>query len=133
MSVDAKELRIGNFIFDKDKELIYPNEGIREVSALDKEICFHVRRDENGVSYSGNTYDRIDPIPLTIEILEKCGFELESHDYKWFLLIDCPFKIFYDLEQVCYDSLLLDVRIPYLHQLQNLYFALTGTEINLTL
>lgn len=79
------------------------------------------------------TIDEINPIPLTPEILERAGFEKsyvlgsqtnfvytkgvlsynESHGGWWFR---GPFT-----------------DIPHLHQLQNLYFAMTGEELNIEL
>jgi hypothetical protein len=60
----------------------------------------------------------IDPIPLTEDLLLKCGFADYSDDgSKRIALIK-------DLEIKCPE---------YLHQLQNLYFALTGEELNVEL
>lgn len=77
-------------------------------------------------------------IPLTPEILEKCGFKLNANavPQRWnkpfrestiYLYIGLsgnisftPFAWNYTLE------------VNHLHQLQNLYFALTGTELNYT-
>ena len=72
------------------------------------------------------------PIPLTEEWLVKLGFErndecleLEINDISlvWIGYITLNFNGTY---------IILNNEIIYLHQLQNLYFALTGEELTLT-
>jgi hypothetical protein len=68
----------------------------------------------------------ISPIPLTPEILEKCGFVLMEGSWYNLLYIDPVgagrFKCLYSVPY-----------LDYLHQLQNLYFALTGKELEINL
>lgn len=74
------------------------------------------------------------PIPLTPEILEKCGFEkmMRENDY-----IFNGFRITHVhlTGNFCYG--LGNGNNPpamkYLHQLQNLYYSLTGEELNVQL
>lgn len=92
------------------------------------------------------------PIPLTPELLVRCGFEKEKihngFSFKkeigrdGFKLEICfckgvqeytDFKI---IGNGCYDDcgeMSLNEILKYLHQLQNLYFALTGEELNIEL
>jgi hypothetical protein len=84
--------------------------------------------------------EEIHPIPITPEWLERCGFEYkEPHCIKRPLSIA---KNFYRDGTWNYDGFVLRHKfedcmqvlvIKYLHQLQNLYFALTGTEITIKL
>src|SRR5688500_12282328 len=79
------------------------------------------------------------PIPLTTSIFGKCGFK---HDFvDWYMNIAAegvddglPFWR-YKLKEKCWY--LRNVKIPaqpvYLHQLQNLYYALTKKELNVQL
>lgn len=74
------------------------------------------------------------PIPLTPEILEKCGFVRKENtgsgitwDYGKFRLIQGYLPEFY-LDAPHYGK-----AYTTLHQLQNLYFALTQTELQITL
>jgi hypothetical protein len=71
------------------------------------------------------------PIPLTPEVLEKCGFNRESdlgdwtHGYKFqtngeFILISRNDNLYY------IDA--INVPLTSLHWLQNLYYLLTGGE-----
>jgi hypothetical protein len=103
------ELRIGNWVKQ-------PN-GIIEVftvSDLD---------DEGDI----NSYleDEIEPIPLTEEWLIKFGFERWNDVYNNF---------YHKLNGVEIENGNIYVghgnEIKYAHQLQNLYFALTGEELN---
>ena len=74
--------------------------------------------------------ERYEPIPLTPEILETCGFVFESGiDY---VIKETGFAVYFDdgnCELANHDY---PVHIKHLHQLQNLFFALTGTELNYT-
>jgi hypothetical protein len=67
------------------------------------------------------------PIPLTEEWLEKFGFEYSDLNGDSGLWKIPPFQIYGKYNQFIYDYR-LDVN--YVHQLQNLYFALTGQELN---
>lgn len=81
----------------------------------------------------------IEPIPLTPEILEKCGFE--KYDY----YPDCEcYKVgnyFVSMSEDIWlhqsigkkQAVILRENMSYLHQLQNLYYALTNTELPITL
>lgn len=97
----ASELRIGNYVKDPY------NNTIRLVS-VDKDASM------------------IRPIPLTEEWLLKFGFEKSGDHYnKW---VD-DVRAFILLNDFTLCDIDLKVEIKYVHQLQNLYFALTGKEI----
>lgn len=86
--------------------------------------------------------DQFEPIPLTPEILEKCGFsnfqkfnsdfdenglyilhnEVIIHSYK-------DGKFYYGFLANDDDNLSFGIEIKSVHQLQNLYYALTQTEL----
>jgi hypothetical protein len=120
----ATELRIGNYVFynsENDK-----NEPVRFYDKLDGE---DIKQMEEHEHYLGLH----EPIPLTPEILEKCGFEngerqINAHN---------------DTIQVCGETVRLwagsaeghgvHVLCQSLHQLQNLFFALTGEELEVNL
>jgi hypothetical protein len=84
---------------------------------------------------AGNTYKETQmyPIPLTPEILEKCGF------VKWIDNVACSYKKEYSPQRFIDISNYKDyyrcfiATFKYIHQLQNLYFALTNTELPITL
>lgn len=112
--IAANELRIGSTILinNKEKEPYYHN-----VSAHDIEE----------ISECGNDCY---PIQLTPEILDKCGFETpdeyrETVKYKDRVIIDLHMG-----KYLLRDNHYIELKS--LHQLQNLYFALTGAELNYT-
>ena len=74
----------------------------------------------------------VQPIPLTPEILEKCGFVI---DYQGDYMISFNGRVYYYgngfiMKDFSIKTKLNQFPIQYLHQLQNLYFALTGEELN---
>ena len=102
----ANELRIGNWVLSKDGRHIQMNRDMFGVVPL------------------------LTPIPLTPEVLEKCkGFEKDkSGDY--------VFLNYYKIQRILKGyiwaygfSSAYCVELKYLHQLQNLIFALTGEEL----
>lgn len=76
--------------------------------------------------------DRIKPIPLTEEIIIKCGFERsEYNDYRHPVLIG-TLTLYKGVAEL-HISDLYSAWVNNLHQLQNLYFALCGKELEVTL
>jgi hypothetical protein len=82
--------------------------------------------------YENNTIIHFEPIPLTEEWLLKMGFVYRGIYYHFpkndiFKLEQYKLKNAYFLKHS--KESLDSVRINYVHQLQNLYFALTGEEL----
>lgn len=76
------------------------------------------------------------PIPLTEEWLLKAGFEIigkldmPNSPSDWFYSKnDFPFSITYVNKKLQFSN----IDLKHVHQLQNLYFALTGEELNFNL
>jgi len=75
------------------------------------------------------------PIPLTEEWLIRFGAELEDEWYDINLVEDMSLTICLRTKEtgLFHDVYYTGLRnINYVHQLQNLYFALTGSELELT-
>lgn len=123
----ANELRIGNYVNFPEH---YPN--INDVTQLDEYIMFH----------ESFNPEKCRPIPLTEEWLVKFGAidrnkeERDRFNFKeinWYFGFTEPygdFRIYQHPDSLKYW---LDqyhtIEIKYVHQLQNLYFALTGEEL----
>jgi hypothetical protein len=105
--IQENELRIGNWVFMDNRR-------------------YHKWAD---VDYTCNP-DDFSPIPLTPELLEKCGFEYSEGWYhrkisglNLNILPNSDYHI--DGEQIA--------PLKSLHQLQNLYFSLTNEELQIQL
>ena len=132
--IKANDFRVGNFV----NEYYYNSIVGKYESSLIKVNAVYkthiVCQDDCAYGFSD-----ISPIPLTEDILLKCGFE--SH-YSTFYLANSDFDISYNDElengiSICVGDYCPRGRcfehIKFLHQLQNLYFALTGTELEINL
>lgn len=94
---------------------------------------------EGVVLKHGDTFqfEHIQPILLTPEILEKAGFELAGDEYSYNgdSIVDLTFEL--DNGELTanpfYTGQTVITKIKSLHQLQNLYFALTGEELKIQL
>lgn len=138
--IDARELRIGNWVkfdnlFGKERYISVTPRFFPTLAA--------------GGSFEEQASDTVlneywHPIPLTAEILEKCGF-YQNDELTWFPywqikhtrineLVEYTFRIstIGDNEWRWIEGN-VNVPIYYVHQLQNLYYALTGTELEITL
>ena len=117
----ASELRIGNLVNTEDG-----NFSVFEI--LENDIVM-----ENNISFA-KYY--VKPIPLTEEWLLKFGFKrdyytMELNDFKLEAgsrIIDTDTLSGFGWEQIKDEKYL---SISYLHQLQNLYFAICGIELKI--
>jgi len=132
----ATELRIGNILNYQIGSSI--EQGI--VTAISHKIIVidyktNYKTDTNP-DYENNY--RLIPIPLTEEWLLKFGFEIRRDHWYWlgnyFAIVNEPAykeQEEYWVWQV-YDEGGVDMpHFKYVHQLQNLYFALTGEELTI--
>lgn len=117
--METSELRIGNIIKDDDVTYV--------VSGIEK------RKHQEVVYLDGNIFapialSNLNPVPITEEWLLKFGFEKGNNKM---ILISGDLGIVFDDYKGC---LLTGKHVPikHVHQLQNLYFALTGEELTLT-
>jgi hypothetical protein len=127
----ASELRIGNWIKGAEGTAM-PHDFQVEGWHINAMVQFE------------NTFRRFvnwQPIPLTREWLLKFGFEDNSYAvfYKQFNgseYIRISFKDYAHTQlterPVDVSDFDLDIQCIYVHQLQNLYFALTGEELTIT-
>ena len=128
--IKANELRVGNIVS-------------APVLPRSENKCYHV------ITNIGDNYacminlpdgfsqlmpfEDIEPIPLTGEILWKCGF-FNDGSYFSIKIGECYLTIDkYDFSWtigISYEANGTFLKIKYLHQLQNLYFAMSGEELN---
>jgi len=112
MKVSANELRIGNLVFLSSKQKEYEISSGHDIEEI-----------EDGLD--------AEPIPLTEEWLQKTGLEKTSILYQKGKFAIKAWKVGVDIEWVIFwgDHVILYVKDYHVHQLQNLYFALTGEEL----
>ncbi len=132
--ITASELRIGNLILAHGKTLPI------------QQIHFNYANSNHWIyfeNHSGKSIEEIQPIKLTPDWLERGGFEKASNDADE----ECYEITHYQTYRIYLDppSFHLQIVIPdgsgdrhyptimaelkFLHQLQNLYFALTNSEL----
>jgi hypothetical protein len=126
--IPANELRLGNYFISDMLQEKTPN-NIHRVQG-------------NDIFVATQQPEWFNPIPLTPELLEEAGF-LQTSNYH-------PEGPIYSIKhrngftfKVCYGYALVDVEqnigtirasgIKHLHQLQNLFYALTGQELEVSL
>lgn len=142
--INANELRIGNWMNPILGNTFEQVTSIKEHKAIDGTFS------TIGVSNRETTLlpEHIMPIPLSPEILEMAGFtkHLDKGSPYYFrsgfrynvkngtisILRDCR-AAGESQAHWCGTSLGDSIEMPYLHQLQNLTFALTGTELPLSI
>ena len=124
----ASELRLGNFVIDEDGDVL-------PITAITSTTVFHNRDLFSAI----NT---ITGVPLTEEWLDKFGFEkYNNSNYS----IDVG--SYYSCNEIRNSKMRLKftraknwrvenyanktIKFNYVHQLQNLYFALTGEELRI--
>jgi hypothetical protein len=135
----ASELRIGNLVYEIINN--YNEEVVKITSLSDMFIGWSPYRN------TGH-HNHIKPIPLTEEWLLKFRFKevkRYTHDYEEkiysksiivgsenhceTLTISMPFKVGFIGDYFSDECYTLNIDINNVHQLQNLYFALTGEEL----
>ena len=123
INMEAKELRIGNLIRTEVVGKDIDSESICEVSAY----LFG--------TYLQTDIDKFSGIPLTEEWITKLRFTKSSERMNYFTKDNCYAVstlddkiVFIQGNFICQ---LILCELKYIHQLQNLYFALTGEELTL--
>lgn len=117
--IKATELRIGNWVDGGYNDRLYYR--IKEHDFLNTDFAI------------------TKPIPLTEEILLKCGFDFFNtclyhpvikHQYQFRFYEN---DLYYGFYGECEFIKETQQPIKYLHQLQNLFYSLTGEELNVEL
>lgn len=124
--IDAKSLRIGNYVCGTPMavpRLGFFSDGITQVQSL-------------GIHLIDTKQWVVDPIPLSEDILIKAGFErfhtnprlenfyIEREGYY-------PFQVYVNRDgQVFFNE---NIKLEYVHELQNLYYCHQKSELNIQL
>lgn len=106
--IQENELRVGNYLYD----------GVGGIIKVEVDDLYD------------NVRKYYEPIPIMEEILLKCGFE-KSYTKGVFRLGDWTIDLYSKTWK--FKREWIDINFKYLHQLQNLYFALTNQELEIKL
>lgn len=127
--IKPNEIRVGNYVYGTSNTI----STILELRIFNTEL-------RNDVDYEDLEYEDIQPIPLTEDILLKCGFvNSGSGYYTKSGIINNEFKTPYDIDIYLINYKEYDFEtgddLPMLsvHQLQNYFFARTGQELTINL
>jgi hypothetical protein len=120
--MDAKELRIGNYVLFNDNTEV-------KINDIGNAWHTHLPIKDDGFNWVSpkTRVKKYRPIPLTEEWLRKFGFESyykngsEYQNKNMYLVKNGDI----------WQNLKIGVNLKYVHQLQNLYFALTGEELEI--
>lgn len=129
------ELRIGNFFhrIDRTKEVHIPISIPLKVITIgfDGCDCLHYEQNPALVTVWDNVnYRDMSPIPLTEEWLLKMGFEKDGEgDWQ---KGDFAFTLGSEGLKLFMEYGFINPPIKFVHQLQNLFYCLTGEELKLT-
>ena len=122
----AQDLRIGNLVNYGIN--IVPIKSIHIESVLKDSAVVYIELNKKLSHYCVNIED-ISPIPLTEDWLLKFGFESNPYQDRYEngkIHIECDKTK--EITQLWIDGM---PHIQFIHQLQNLYFALTGEELKI--
>jgi hypothetical protein len=120
----AAELRIGNWIHLSS---------LTDGTEVDLQCGLFHLGELNSIKY----YYK--PIPLTEEWIKRFEIELREDDnthmagkVRYEINTHSPYNYFYVIDSIANDMgdyVHVEIKIEYVHQLQNLYFSLTGEEL----
>lgn len=134
--MEPKDLRIGN-ILKYEGEYVHVTQVSMDIDDEYQEIigfCKLGKHTDEIADWNRALCDKLNPVTLTPELLEILGFEITYPEndggfdhysiagFPGFLYLGGTNYFFYTIN---------DNPIVYLHQLQNIYFALTGEELEI--
>ena len=128
--MNVQELRIGNRVKEGIVEHIGWRDGYYTVGCM-----------KTGFEAAATFYDSEDihQIPITEEILIKCGWGKGEYDSEYTDNVSLKQEVLsynVNAKMLCIETNydVIEIKhIQYLHQLQNIYFALTETELEINL
>ena len=136
------ELRIGNYVqYTKNGYIKYDT--VKSIYYDDELKIYRIELNNGDFNLYNLTVKGINPIPLTRELLLKCGFSNDDDDNKnlflclsgesEFIEYDGREKRFYVLFADGGDGGAVKTKVKYLHQLQNLYYSISNKELKINI
>lgn len=123
--ISCYELRLGNHVL--------LNGNLQRVTKITSTTISTINVEENnGRTDSEYSVDQIDPVPMTNEVLEQCGFIFHNYFKFWQLkTLGNSSEMEIDRDYYVIDLMRKAIvkKLASLHQLQNVYFMLKGREL----
>jgi len=141
--IHANELRFGNKLLNRSGKVITVEQILHSTVVFNNYLQVDKEANPHGstlLAYTSRVvevieeieYQHLSPIPLTEELLKNCGFRNFKRD-EWVLSFDHSHADFtftaHGLQMK--EPAAFRKPIKYLHQLQNVFFALTGQELTI--
>jgi hypothetical protein len=125
--IPSNELRIGNHVL--------VNETPRKVSAISGTTVSTTGTENSREAATEHRFEQIQPVPLTDDRLIECGFVYHDYFKFWQLLsskagLRSEMDIDRDYDIIDFMRRPIIRKVASLHQLQNIYFMLKGTELD---
>lgn len=127
MGLKANDLRIGN--------KVYLNEVVITIAEIWSDCVFQ-EGFKSRSAFDMISYQDIKGIPLSCEILEKCGKKCDSNNQWEYEINVGALKWYFRWNTEWYSeigNIYIGANVQYLHQLQNLYFAFLRNELTVNL
>jgi hypothetical protein len=133
--IKPSEIRIGGYVY-------YNNQVLQIESYCNGKVNVYAGYYGDTPHVHGISCGDLEPISLTPEWLARCGFRKDMGGGGGLLEFDNGFICFYDMSEplVGYSGITDELingglmpNLKYVHQLQNLFFTLTGEEIEFKL
>lgn len=129
--MDIRELRIGNFVTWSDDNDILSVLTITGITSPDT-VWIDWEWNDGTKDSTDSGIDDINPIPITPEWLERLGFEKMPPKNHWEEYWDKGILRLYITDGKISPIAVIHSKKPkYVHQLQNLFYALTGEELTI--
>jgi hypothetical protein len=132
MSINANELRIGNMVLYSDED----GKKYCTIRQIHETVVAVDGKEWGNLGKSYQHFDKIEGIPLSVDVLKKCGFTFDDHGRLFYngLRVSSSFVRWEPAEGwIQLDSPIGTTTIKSVHHLQNWFFALTQQELNVNL
>ena len=128
-NMKAENLRLGNLVTTTQRDL----RCVYKVIAIGEEFVdlYCINSCDPFKEVNGVELPSVIPIELSEDWLLKFGFQKGAYDIFWLTENDLDLDLAETPEGWRVSSLNINPPIDYVHQLQNLYFSLTGTELTI--
>lgn len=144
--MESNSIRLGNYIrLSEDFKFVNtkaPAGTVCKVEAIKRNSFYLECKAGDGVCYSEVSVTMVEPIPLTEELLLESGFTKGDWGFSCDI-VELSYGSFLFNDEINNDKLFASIngaehplsRIPieYLHQLQNVYFDLVGSEMKVNI